>query len=277
MARNLHKHGLLVGVWNRTTQKSTAFAEATGCEAFADLGRMAERCDTIVLCVSRDEDALAVVEALAEAVRPETIVIDCSTVSAKTARSQAALLARHSAKFLDCPISGGTEGARDGKLAIMAGGEPAVLEAAMPILKAMGEHIVHMGPVGAGQATKAVNQVAMAGLNQAVTEALAFAESQDLPLDRVIDVLGGGAAASWFLAHRGPTMTHGEYPLGFKVSLHQKDLEICRQMASERSVRLPLVEMTLLHYRRLIEAGHSDEDISALHRLKRSLFEGKPD
>jgi 3-hydroxyisobutyrate dehydrogenase len=131
-----------------------------------------------------------------------------------------------------------------------------------------------MGPVGAGQATKAVNQIMAAGINQAVTEALAFAEAMELPMDKVIDVVGGGAAANWFLSHRGPSMVAQRFAPGFKLSLHKKDLEICRRMLEAAGGRrLPVVEMTLVHYQRLVEAGFGDEDISALYREKKSMFE----
>ena len=116
-----------------------------------------------------------------------------------------------------------------------------------------------------------------AGINQAVTEALAFAESLGLPLEQVIEVVGSGAAGNWFLTHRGPTMTQGKYEPGFRVALHHKDLAICRQMAAEFEVAMPLVEMTLIHYRRLMEAGFGDEDISALYREKRRLFNQQDD
>ncbi len=129
-----------------------------------------------------------------------------------------------------------------------------------------------MGPVGAGQATKAVNQVVVAGVAQAVSEALAFAEAQGLPLDKVIEVVGSGAAQSWFLTNRGPNMMRMSFPLGFKVVLHDKDLGIVQRMAAAQGVQLPIVEMTRVHYRRLVEQGHGDEDISSLFRLKHGLF-----
>jgi 3-hydroxyisobutyrate dehydrogenase len=148
-----------------------------------------------------------------------------------------------------------------------------LLERVRPLLSCMAARIEHMGPVGSGQATKAVNQIMAAGINQAVTEALAFAEAHVLPLDKVIDVVSGGAAGNWFLAHRGRTMIDGEFAAGFKVALHHKDLEICRRMAASLGVALPVVEMTLVHYRRLMQAGYGDEDISALFREKHALFE----
>jgi 3-hydroxyisobutyrate dehydrogenase len=141
-------------------------------------------------------------------------------------------------------------------------------------LAALGRTVAHFGPVGAGQAAKAVNQIMVAGINQAVSEALAFAHAEGLPLDQLIETLGQGAAASWFLSNRGPNMLRGTYPLGFKVRLHEKDLEICQRMAQRHGVRLPVVEMTLVHYKRLLATAAQDEDISSLYRLKAALFAG---
>jgi 3-hydroxyisobutyrate dehydrogenase len=174
--------------------------------------------------------------------------------------------------FLDGPVSGGKEGAEKGTMVMMLGGEAELVERLRPLLAVITRRIDHMGPVGAGQATKAVNQIMVAGINQAVTEALAFGEAQGLDVDKVIGLLGGGAAGNWFLDHRGPTMVRDTFAPGFKLALHHKDLKICQAMAADDEATLPCVEMTLLHYQRLIEAGHGDEDISALFRLKRSLF-----
>lgn len=271
MARNLHRAGLLAGAWNRTTARAAALAAETGVPAANSLEDLAAGCDVVVTCVSADDDLLEVVAALAPGLRPGAIVVDCSTVAAGTARTAAARLAAAGAEFLDCPVSGGTEGANAGTLSIMVGGDEAALERARPVLAAMGGSITLMGPVGAGQAAKATNQIMVAGINQAVTEALAFGRSQGLPMERLIAALEKGAAGNWFLSRRGPTMIRGEFPLGFKVGLHAKDLEICRRMAAELGVRLPLVEMTLLHYTRLPE-GSAEEDISALFRLKSDMF-----
>lgn len=272
MARNLHKHQLLAAVWNRTRSKSQTIAQETGCaiaEAPADLAPL---CDAIVICVSADADVLSVVDALLPNIRRDTIVIDCSTVSADTARSAAHRLRERGAYFLDAPVSGGVEGARDGTLAIMAGGDPAAFERARPVLEAMGRTITHFGASGAGQAAKATNQIMCAGVIQAVAEAMAFAKSEDLPLDKLIETLGKGAGSSWYFVNRAPNIVRDSYPAGFRVRLHEKDLKICRAMAARHGVQLPLIEMTLVHYRRLIEQGHGDEDISTLFHLKDALF-----
>jgi 3-hydroxyisobutyrate dehydrogenase len=272
MARNLARAGLLAGAWNRSPGAAAALAAETGVRAFEDAAALAADCDTVVLCVSADRDVLELVERIRPALRPGSIVIDCSTVSAETARTAAASLAAGDVAFLDCPVSGGVEGARQGTLAIMCGGEAGTFERARPVLEAMGRTVVLLGPTGFGQATKATNQIMCAGIIQAVGEAMAFARAEGLPLDKVIDTLGKGAGSSWYFVHRAPYMARGEYPAGFKVRLHEKDLKICRDMAARHGAQLPIVETTLAHYRRLIETGHGDEDISTLFRLKAALF-----
>ncbi len=272
MARNLSRNGLLTSVWSRSPDKAGALAAELGCAHARDPASMARQIEVCVLCVSADADVLEVVTRIAKSDADDLLVIDCSTVSSATAREAAAILGAANMRFLDCPISGGTEGAGNATLAIMCGGDKDTFEFARPILEAMGKTISHMGPVGAGQATKATNQIMVAGINQAVTESLAFAQSEDLPLDKVISTLGGGAAACWFLQNRGPNMLRNIYPLGFKVDLHVMDLEICRSMADARHVRLPVVEMTLEHYRHLLDEDHGDEDISSLFRIKAAMF-----
>lgn len=273
MARNLHKAGMLQACYNRTPAKAEALAAETGCLASITLDDLATACDTVILCVSADEDVLEVCRALSRGLDPGKLVLDCSTTSAETSRRTAEILSDAGVGFLDCPVSGGTEGAAKGTLAIMVGGEASHFSHARGVLDVLGKSVAHMGPIGAGQATKAANQIMIAGINQAVTEALAFAGAEQLPLDKVIDVISSGAAANWFLEHRGPTMVKHQYPLGFKVGLHQKDLEICRRMAARHAAQLPVVEMTVIHYRRLLEEGHENEDISSLFRLKTALFQ----
>jgi 3-hydroxyisobutyrate dehydrogenase len=272
MARNLHRTGYLAAVWNRSMEKSRQLADEIDVPVAVEPAALAQNCDLVILSVSADADVLEVIEAMLPGVRPDTVVVDTSTISRDTAREAAARLQKAKAEFLDAPVSGGMEGARKGTLAMMVGGDAEVLNQVRPVLDAIAGRVEHMGPVGAGQATKAVNQVMAAGINQAVSEALAFAGALELPLDKVIEVVGSGAAGNWFLQHRGPTMTHGNYEPGFRVALHHKDLAICKQMAEQFDVALPMVEMTLIHYRRLMDAGLGDLDISALHHEKQGMF-----
>jgi 3-hydroxyisobutyrate dehydrogenase len=195
MARNLHKAGFLTGVWNRTSAVAQEFARATGVTTATSPASLAAEVDAIVICVSADADVLAVVGAIAPAVRAGALVIDCSTVSAAAAREAAALLAARGAAFLDCPVSGGVEGARDATLAVMCGGDASAFERARPLLAAMGRTITHFGASGAGQAAKATNQIMCAGIIRAVAEAMAFARAQQLPLDALVETLGKGAGS----------------------------------------------------------------------------------
>jgi 3-hydroxyisobutyrate dehydrogenase len=272
MARNLHRTGYLAAVWNRTMDKSRQLADELDVPVAVEPAALAQNCDLVILSVSADADVMEVIETMLPGVRAGTVVVDTSTISRDTACEAAARLQTAKAEFLDAPVSGGMEGARNGTLAMMVGGDAEVLRQVRPVLDSIAGRIEHMGAVGAGQATKAVNQVMAAGINQAVSEALAFAAALDLPLDKVIEVVGSGAAGNWFLMHRGPTMTRGNYEPGFRVTLHHKDLAICKQMAEQFGVALPVVEMTLIHYRRLMEAGLGELDISALFREKQGLF-----
>jgi 3-hydroxyisobutyrate dehydrogenase len=273
MARSLHRAGWLAGAWNRTADKARALAAETGCAAAASPAELARDCDALVLCVSADRDVLDVVDALAPGAHRGLLVLDCSTVSATTARDAAARLATLGVDFLDCPVSGGVEGARDAKLTIMVGGTPETFARAEPVLAKMGRAVTRMGPTGAGQATKATNQILCAGAIQAAAEAMAFAKAEGLPLDRVVEALGQGAGSSWYFVNRAPNMVRGTYPPGFRVKLHDKDLRICREMAEKHGVHLPIVEMTLVHFERLIAAGRGDEDVSSLFRLKDAMFQ----
>ena len=273
MARNLHRAGMLAGVWNRTPEKARALAAELGTSAPATPAELAASADAIVLCVSADQDVLDVVTALAPGLKAGALVMDCSTVSSETARKSADILAARQASFLDCPVSGGVEGARDATLAVMAGGTEEAFERARPVLAALGKTITHFGPTGSGQAAKATNQIMCAGIIEAVSEAMAFAKAQGLPLDRVVDTLGKGAGSSWYFVHRAPNMVRGAYPAGFRVRLHAKDLGICRDMAARFGVTLPVVERMLDEYAELVARGYGDEDISATYRLKSELFE----
>lgn len=273
MALNLDKNGYLHAVWNRTASKAEEIAEQTQAKVAASPAELARECDVIITCVSRDEDVLDVINSLAEGITPGTIVVDTSTVNAETARQAAEILREKDAHFLDSPVSGGVEGAKKGTLAMMAGGEEEILEKVRPVLSAIGDKISYIGDSGSGQACKAVNQIMAAGINQAVTEALAFGEFMGLNMDKVVDIVATGAAGNWFLDHRGKSMLADNYTPGFKLGLHHKDLSICKAMLANRTdVTLPIVEMTLIHYQRLMEAGYADEDISALFRLKRQQF-----
>jgi 3-hydroxyisobutyrate dehydrogenase len=268
MAKNLAKANFLTTLYNRTSEKAQILAQELNVLHASSIEELAAQVNVICLCVSRDEDVLEVVEKISQTVLPNTIVVDMSTVSSHTAKQAAARLACKDVDFLDAPVSGGVEGAKNGTLAMMIGGDEVILEKVRPVLNTMASRVVHIGETGSGQATKAVNQIMGAGINQAVTEALAFAKAQNLPMEKIIDVISGGASGNWFLQHRGLNMTQGNYPAGFKVALHHKDLKICEQMSENTKVNLPLATQTRLDYEKLIAEGFGDCDISALYHLK---------
>jgi len=272
IAANLHRAGQLRLAWNRTRARGEAVAAAHGL-ALADSLEELALTDLVISSVSADDDLREIAARLRDLLAPGSILLDTSTVSASTAREVAASLATRDIHFLDGPVSGGQEGAENGQLAMMVGGDPAILQRLRPLLASFTRQVVHMGPVGSGQATKSVNQIMAAGINQAVSEALAFGQVQGLDMDKVIKVVSSGAAGNWFLEHRGPNMVKDIFEPGFKLALHHKDLKICQAMAAEHHAHLPIVEMTLVHYQRLIEAGHGDADISALLQSKQALFQ----
>ena len=265
MARNLAKTGYLTAVYNRTAAKTAEF----NVKAFHQPEALAAEVDIVLICVSADQDVLNIVEAITLTIKPGSIVVDMSTVSSETAIKAAACLAEKQVAFLDAPVSGGVEGAKNGTLAMMVGGDVEALEKARSVLEAMTARIIHMGATGSGQATKAVNQIMGAGINQAVTEALAFAQARGLAMDKVIEVISGGASGNWFLQHRGATMTQGTFAPGFKLALHHKDLKICQTMAAQTGVSIPLTDMAVTDYEQLMAEGYGGEDISALYRLKK--------
>lgn len=269
MAANLAAAGHLAAVWNRTTTTAETVAAALEVDLARDPAELAAGVELVITCVSRDADLQAVVDAMAPGLGEGKVVVDTSTVAAATARRIYGQLAPLGADFLDAPVSGGVEGARAGTLAMMVGGDRQVLLGVAPTLSAIARRVVYMGPTGSGQATKAVNQIMAAGINQAVCEALAFGEAMGLPMERVIDVVSRGAAGNWFLEHRGKTMVAGSYPPGFRLDLHHKDLQICQAMATDAGAPpLPLVDTTVADYEALMEQGWDGEDISALYRLK---------
>lgn len=269
MANNLAKAGLLSAIYNRTEKKAEDFSSQLNIPFYKSPQQLAEHVDIVLLCISADKDVLEIIETISPSLQQNSIVIDMSTVSSQTAIKVAAILSDNQIDFLDAPVSGGVEGAKKGTLSIMVGGKKSCLTKVRPVLEAMSSRIVHMGQIGAGQSTKSVNQIMAAGINQAVTEALAFGQAQELDMDKVIEVVAGGAAGNWFLQHRGKSMINNTFEPGFKLALHHKDLKICQQMAEQSSTNLSLVDKTISDYEALMKQGFGDEDISALYRLKK--------
>ncbi len=277
MARNLHRAGLLHSVWNRTRDKADTLArELADVAAPPDPATLVAAVDVAVLCVAADADVRSVIDALVPAAQAGLTVIDCSTVSADTARYAAAALAKRGAGFLDCPVSGGVEGARDAKLAIMCGGERQVFDAMQPVLQAMGATVTYMGPTGAGQATKATNQIMCAGIIRAVAEGMAFASAQGLPLERVVETLGKGAGSSWYFVNRAPFMIRHAFPAASACGCMRR---ICASVATWllRSARACRWSRTpLANTRSSWTRATARRTSPAVFRLKERLFAKAP-
>lgn len=269
MAEHLAKAGHLTGVWNRSVEKARSFAEQFGVHVAQTPAALAANVEVLMLNVSADTDVLDVVRAALPGLRPGSVVIDHSTVSPKCAQALAAELAEIEVALLDAPVSGGVEGAKNAALSLMVGGDQAVLERVLPVLQCVGKRITHMGAVGHGQATKAVNQVIIAGIAQGVCEALAMAEKLELPTDKLLGVLTAGAANAWFLEKRGATMLKDEFGSGFKLGLLLKDLNIVASMGRDLGLSQSIVQQSIADYTSLVAQGRGDEEISALIRKKR--------
>ncbi|HXX60192.1 MAG TPA: NAD(P)-dependent oxidoreductase [Candidatus Sulfotelmatobacter sp.] len=278
MAANLLRAGFPLTVWNRTAERAEPL-RAAGAAVAATPRDLAAATDIVVTCLSDTPDVEAVLfgpDGILAGGRQGSLVIDCSTISPSATRGFAARLAERGIGFVDAPVSGGSEGAQKGTLTIMVGGETAAVERAQPVLAAIGTTITHMGPVGSGQATKAVNQVIISGTYLGVAEGLVLAMQAGLDVRKVVSALSGGAAQSWVLANRSGRMLENDYPLGFKVSLHRKDLGIALELAREVGAALPVTGLTAEIENGLVRRGHGDDDISAVARAIRG-WSGLPD
>jgi 3-hydroxyisobutyrate dehydrogenase len=268
MAANVARAGHRVVAWNRTPGRAGHLGDL-GVELAASPAGVAAASDVVVTIVSDTPDVEAVLfgpDGVASGIRPGSVVIDMSTVSPSATRSFAARLAAQDVAMLDAPVSGGSEGAEKGTLSIFVGGDPVELNRARPVLEAMGRTITHVGPIGSGQAVKAVNQVILAGAYLGVAEGIVLAIKAGLDVDQVVAALSGGAAQSWVLANRSGRMLANDYPLGFKLQLHRKDLGIALALAHETGAELPVAELCDAIEARLIGDGHGDEDMSAVAR-----------
>ena len=271
MAANLLASDFELTVHNRTRAKEEPLAEA-GARRAAD-PRAAAEADVVITMVKADADVEEVLfgpDGVVAGARPGTLVVDMSTIAPTSARSFAERLSKSDIHMLDAPVSGGTEGAEKGTLSIFVGGDEDQLERARPVLDSLGSTVTHFGPSGSGQLAKAVNQIIVGGTFLAVAEGLAFALEAGLTDgDKLISALSAGAASSWGLENRGRRIVKGEYPLGFRVSLHRKDLRIALEEASRLGIGLPASELVLRLEDALIEAGHGDLDLSALAKAVR--------
>jgi 3-hydroxyisobutyrate dehydrogenase len=271
MAANLVRAGFAVTVWNRSPGRGPELDDlgATRADTPADVARTT---DVVVICVSDTPDVEAILfgpGGVVDGVHPGQLVIDCSTISPSATRDFATRLAESGVALVDAPVSGGSEGAQKATLTIFCGGDAADVERARPILSAMGKTITHVGPSGSGQAVKAVNQVILAGTYIGVAEGIVLAMKAGLDVEQVVAALGGGAAQSWVLANRSGRMIANDYPLGFKVALHRKDLGIALDLAREMGADLPVSALAAAFEDDLIAGDHAEDDMSALARVIR--------
>ncbi|MGB3293163.1 MAG: NAD(P)-dependent oxidoreductase [Phormidesmis sp.] len=217
MVRNLLQAGHLVTVHNRTRAKEQSLVEA-GAIAANSPQQAAATADIVITCVSDSPDVEAVLlgeMGVIHSAKAGTLVIDMSTISPEVTRRIAKALAEKDVKMLDAPVSGGSEGAQKGTLSIMVGGEAADVERAMPVLSAMGSTITHVGAIGVGRITKAINQIIVAGTYWSVAEGMALGLKAGLEMTQVVQAVGSGAAGSWGLTNRSGNMISNDYPLGF--------------------------------------------------------------
>ncbi|MEO5965635.1 MAG: NAD(P)-dependent oxidoreductase [Candidatus Limnocylindrales bacterium] len=273
MAANLRRAGFDVSVWNRTPGRAGPVVELGAREA-ATPSQVARTSDVVVTCVSDTPDVEQVLfgpDGVAAGVAPGGLVVDCSTISPGATAGFAARLRAQDVGFVDAPVSGGSEGAKLATLTIFVGGEPADVERARPVLEAMGRTITHFGPAGSGQAVKAVNQVVLAGAYLGVAEGIVLALKAGLDPQAVATALGGGAARSWVLENRSGRMIDNEYPLGFRTSLHLKDLTIALELARSVGATLPVAGLAAQLEAGLVARGKGDEDMSNLARAIRAL------
>ena len=273
MAMNLLAAGHQLTVHNRTRDRELPLIEA-GATAAATPAAAAANADIIITCVSDTPDVEAVIlgaDGVITAAQPGSLVIDMSTISPTATRTIATQLAERHIAMLDAPVSGGSEGAQNGTLSIMVGGDADQFDRAMPMLQAMGKTITHIGPIGAGQTTKAINQIVVAGTFWAVAEGLSLGLKAELDMEKVVQAVGGGAAGSWAFTNRSGNMLNNTYPLGFRLRLHRKDLLIALQAARELGLPLPMAAYVEQIESGLIAQGFGDEDMSALARSLREM------
>jgi 3-hydroxyisobutyrate dehydrogenase len=272
MALNLLKARKSVIVHNRTRSREEPLL-AFGARRAASPAEAAREAEFILTCVSDTPDVEQVFFAAGrgaiEGVRPGAVVIDCSTISPEATRKFAAAFRERGAGYVDAPVSGGSEGARNATLAIMCGGTEEDFARARPVLECLGRAITHVGPPGSGQIAKAVNQVVIAGTYLALAEGLALTKKAGAEPARVFAAIANGAARSWVLENRAGNMMKDEYPLGFRLRLHRKDLAIALDTARRAGASLPLAALVAATEDGLLAQGFGDEDLSALARAVR--------
>ena len=253
MACNLVKAGFAVRVWNRTAARMASVV-ASGATAGSSAADVAANSNIIVLCVSDTADVEEVIfgeQGVASGAKSGALVVDTSTISPEATRSMASRLGARGILMLDAPISGGSEGAAKGTLSIMVGGQESQFYRALPVLKALGRTVTHVGGHGAGQTVKLVNQILVVGTMLAVSEALLFAEAGGLDLNKTLAAIEHGAAGSWMLSNRGIQAIARDWRPGFTIDLQQKDLRLVLEAADQFGAPLPATSLCFQLYRTL--------------------------
>jgi len=266
MARHLAALGHELTVCNRSPAKAKAWVAAYGGKMVGSAAEAATGAEAVIACVGNDKDVEEIATAAFGAMTPGALFIDHTTVSARLARHLADDAEALGLQFVDAPVSGGQAGAENGKLAAMCGGSDDAVAAATPFMQAYAARIVHVGPAGHGQLTKMVNQICIAGVVQGLAEAVHFTHRAGLDADKVLDAISGGAAMSWQMVNRWPTMDKGEYDFGFAVDWMRKDLGLTLEEARANGARLPLTALVDQYYADLQALGAGRQDTSSLLR-----------
>ncbi len=271
MAGHLKAKGHDVTVYNRTETKADKWAAEHGGMAAATPREAAEGAEFVMACVGNDDDIRSIAygdDGLFAGIPDGATFVDHTTASADIARELETYAKEHGNKFIDAPVSGGQAGAENGVLTVMCGGEQAVFDAAKPVIDSYARAVTLLGAAGAGQLTKMVNQICIAGLVQGLSEAINFGKRADLDMDKVLDVISKGAAQSWQMENRGTTMVQGEFDFGFPVEWMRKDLGICLDEANRNGALLPVTAVIDQFYHDVIHSGGARWDTSSLiHRL----------
>ncbi len=267
MARHLARAGHRVTVYNRTLAKAEQWVSENGGKLATSPEAAAAGADLVFACVGNDDDLRAVTtgpHGAFHAMKPGSVFIDHTTASADVARELSAAARERGFGFIDAPVSGGEVGAVNGALTVMCGGEAAAFERMRPVALAFAKAVTLLGESGAGQLAKMVNQIAIAGLVQGLSEAIAFGERAGLDMTEVLGVIGKGAAQSWQLEQRGPTMIEGRFDFGFAVDWMRKDLSLALAEARRNGARLPVVALVDQFYADVQAAGGRRWDTSSL-------------
>ena len=267
MALNLMKAGFSLKVYNRSDRPGVREVVEAGGRRAASPREAAEGSDVIITIVTDTPDVEAVIlgeDGVVQGARRGATVIDMSTISPRVTREISARLQESGVHMLDAPVSGGDVGARQGTLSIMVGGEQAVFDDCRPVFEAMGKNINLIGGSGAGQTTKACNQIAVACANLAMAEALMLAAASDMDVQKVLDAISGGAAGSWQMTNLGPRILKGDFDPGFMVRLQQKDLKLVLEAANDVKLALPGTSIAHQYFNIVERLGGADDGTQAL-------------